>query len=140
MSERAISLKWRVDRKQLGVHLKEHLPQALTKAKDVKEVTQANSILQQVDDLKKEFKDLMRLAKKDGDRDSFIKAGREVFRGIELLAKVAGELNGNKVQTNVQVNVALQSTEREIFLAFVDERFGPADREALAARLVKGAP
>lgn len=113
-----------------------HIPKKLTKATEVREVTQANTILQQVVDLKKEFKALMKSAKKDGDRDSFIKAGREVFRGIELLAKIAGELNDNgKIQTNVQVNIALQSAEREILLAFVDERFGPGDREALAARL-----
>ena len=139
-SIRAIALQCGMDRKQLGVHLKKHLPQAIAKATEAKEITHANTLLQQVEVLKTEFNGLMRRSKKDGDRDSFIKAGREVFRILELMAKVAGELPGGGTLVNVGVAVLNKSPEWQDLRTRIIRAVEPFPeaRAAIIAALEKG--
>jgi hypothetical protein len=82
----------------------------------------------------------MRRSKKDGDRDSFIKAGREVFRILELMAKVAGELPGGGTLVNVGVAVLNKSPEWQDLRTRIIRAVEPFPeaRAAIIAALEKG--
>jgi len=135
---RTIAHREGISRYALMRHIKGgHVAATIAKAKDAKEVTRANTILQQVDDLKKEFKDLMKIAKEDGDRDSFIKAGREVFRAIELLAKVAGELNGDGVQVTNQILIQESNQLTQIFMEALRSEIDPESCQRVISYLEK---
>lgn len=74
-------------------HKGEHLSKALIKAREVREVAQADTLLEQVQSLQVKTLDILAKAEVAGDLKTSLGAIREARGNLELLAKLLGELN-----------------------------------------------
>ena len=81
---------------------REHLPNQLVKAREAEEVTQADTLLEQVRSLQTRALSILDRADKAGDLRTALGAIREARSNLELLAKLLGEL-----QQEGTVNVTL---------------------------------
>ena len=95
----AIARKFNADRGALKRHIP-HIVQKLTKAKEIKEVAQADSLLGQVKSLSARALSILSQAEGAGDLRTACAAIREVRGTMELLAKISGELN-ERPQINI---------------------------------------
>ncbi|MDP8218225.1 MAG: hypothetical protein P9M03_05820 [Candidatus Theseobacter exili] len=96
-------------------HKKYHLPKALKKAKEVKEVAQADSLLDQVKMLQTKSLSIMKRAEREGDLRIALTAIREARGNLELLAKLMGEIEtGQQVVIQVMVPQIIQILMHEI--------------------------
>jgi len=84
-------------------HKESHIPEALTKAEDAKEVTEANTLLKDIRGLRERATIILDKAEKAGDLKTALLGIREARGCIELLAKVEGQLN-DRPQINILVN------------------------------------
>jgi hypothetical protein len=91
-SYRDISGQYRVSRSALSRHA-EHIPSRLTAASAAADVARADTLLGQVQSLRDRALSLLDRAERDGDLRAAIVALRETRNTVELLAKIAGELN-----------------------------------------------
>lgn len=71
---------------------REHLPNQLVKAKEAEEVTQADTLLEQVRSLQTRALSILDRADESGDLKTALAAIREARSNLELLGKLAGEL------------------------------------------------
>jgi hypothetical protein len=71
---------------------REHLPNKLLKARDAEEVTQADTLLEQVRSLQTRALSILDRADEAGDLRTALGAIREARSNLELLGKLAGEL------------------------------------------------
>ncbi len=71
---------------------REHLPKHLAKAKDAEEITQADTLLEQVRNLQTRALSILDRADEAGDLRTALGAIREARSNLELLAKLLGEL------------------------------------------------
>jgi len=90
-SYRDISGQYRVSRSALSRHA-EHIPAQLAAASAAQEVARADTLLGQVQSLRDRALSLLDRAERDGDVRAAVVALRETRATIELLAKLAGEL------------------------------------------------
>jgi predicted nucleic-acid-binding protein len=72
------------------------------KAKQMKEITHANFLANEIGSLKKRAQKIASKAEKDGDYRTALQGVRELTRIVELLAKMRGELYEQSV--NVIIN------------------------------------
>ncbi|MFC1944689.1 hypothetical protein ACFLX5_04285 [Chloroflexota bacterium] len=73
-------------------HKKEHLPSALLKASEAREVARGDSLLEQVKHLQSKALELLDKAEAAGDLRAALQGVREAKGCLELLAKLQGEL------------------------------------------------
>ncbi len=71
---------------------REHIPVHLAKAKDAEEITQADTLLEQVRNLQTRALSILDRADEAGDLRTALGAIREARSNLELLAKLLGEL------------------------------------------------
>ena len=109
---------------------REHLPSQLVKAREAEEVTQADTLLEQVRSLQTRALSILDRADQAGDLRTALSAIREARSNLELLGKLAGEL-----QQEGTVNVTV-SPEWLTLRATVIEALHPYPE---AARAVAGA-
>src|SRR5688500_11735941 len=84
-------------------HKTEHLPAHLLKAREVEEVAQADDLLDQVRNLHTHALDILERAEKSGDLRTALAAISQARGNLELLGKLAGELDERPV---VNLNVS----------------------------------
>jgi hypothetical protein len=101
-SFRTIADRFGIAETSLKRHASNHLPAILTKAEEAKEVTRADSLLEELKRLKARTYSIMDSAEKAENLGIALTAVREIRNSIELLLKVAGELQD--VNTTVIVN------------------------------------
>jgi len=89
---RAIARQFSASKDALIRHHDNHLPAALVKAKAAMEVADANKILEQVQDLRNRALTILNTAEGAGDLRAALGAIRETRGCLELLGKLAGEL------------------------------------------------
>jgi hypothetical protein len=89
---RAITGQKNITRSALLRHKKHHLPRSLIRARQAKETASANNLLADVCNLKRRAERIFRKAEKSGDDRIALAALREARGTVELLAKLAGEL------------------------------------------------
>jgi len=82
---------------------KKHLNGTLIKSSKVKEITQANNLLQQISNLQIRALNILSKTEESGDWRAANGAVREVRGCLELLGKLAGELNEGQT-VNVMVS------------------------------------
>jgi len=73
-------------------HRDNHLPGAMTKAQEAEEVTQANNLLVQVEELRAKAWEILNKAEQKRDLKTALQGVREAKGCLELLAKLQGEL------------------------------------------------
>ena len=94
---RDIAGRFAVSRSALSRHHAEHLPAHLTKAHDAAQAADADDLLGQVRHLQSKALAILGKAEDSGDLKIALAAIREARGNLELLGKLAGELQENTV-------------------------------------------
>jgi hypothetical protein len=103
-SYRVVAQRFAVSRDAVVRH-RRHLPAVLTRAQEVKEAANGDSLLAQLRDLTSEAKRLKAMAEEAGDYRAALAAVRELCRIVELVAKLSGALDSHS-ETKI-LNVTL---------------------------------
>jgi hypothetical protein len=92
MSLRDIGGQFHVSKSALGRHQAYHIPSDLVKSKKANEVVRADSLIDQLFNLKRNAQRVTLTAESDGDLKTALSGIREQSRIIEILAKMQGEI------------------------------------------------
>jgi hypothetical protein len=115
-------------------HKVEHLPAHLLKAKEVQEAARADDLLDQVRNLQTHSLDILERAEKAGDLRTALAAVSQARGNLELLGKLAGELDERPV---VNLNVSPEWLELRAVIVGALEPYSEARESVL--RAIEGA-
>jgi transposase-like protein len=111
-------------------HKTEHLPARLSKAKEAEEAARADDLLDQVKDLQIHALDILERAEKAGDLRTALAAISQARGNLELLGKLAGELDERPV---VNLNASPEWLEVRAVIVGALEPHPAAQRAVLGA-------
>src|SRR5215211_2210621 len=131
---RSVAKRFRLSESAIYRHKTEHLPAHLLKAKEVEEVAQADDLLEQVRSLQARALDILERAEKVGDLRTALAAISQARGNLELLGKLAGELD-ERPQVNLLVSTEWLELRAVIIGALSPH---PGAREAVL-RAIEGA-
>jgi transposase-like protein len=100
---RSVAKRFGLSESAVYRHKTEHLPAHLLKAREVEEVAQADDLLDQVRSLQTDALDILNRAEKAGDLRTALAAISQARGNLELLGKLAGELDERPV---VNLNIS----------------------------------
>jgi transposase-like protein len=103
VSLRDLAGRYSVSKTALHRHKESHLPAELTKAREAQEVTKADSLLDQVIELRDKALSILAKAERAGELRTALQGVREAKGCLELLARLQGELQ-ERTTVNVLVN------------------------------------
>jgi hypothetical protein len=115
-------------------HKTEHLPAHLLKAREVEEVAQADDLLEQVRHLQAHALDILECAEKAGDLRTALAAISQARGNLELLGKLAGELDERPV-----VNVLVSPEWLELRAVIVGALEPHSEARGAVLRALEGA-
>jgi hypothetical protein len=130
---RSVAKRFGLSESAVYRHKTEHLPAHLLKAREVEEAARADDLLDQVRSLQAHALDILERAEKAGDLRTALAAISQARGNLELLGKLAGELDERPV-VNVLLSpqwVMIRSTMLEVLSAY------PEARAAVAKSLVE---
>ena len=96
---RSVAKRFGLSESAVYRHKTEHLPGHLLKAREVEEVAQADDLLEQVRNLQAHALHILQRAEKAGDLKTALAAISQARDNLELLGKLAGELDERPVTT-----------------------------------------
>lgn len=99
----AIAAKFGVTERSLRRHAETHLPKALVKAQEAREVAQADDLLAQVKRLQIVTMNILRIAYDAQDLRTALQAVGQARQNLELVGRIVGELEAERVQVAVLV-------------------------------------
>jgi hypothetical protein len=105
---RSVAKRFELSESAVYRHKTEHLPAHLLKAREAEEVTRADDLLDQVRNLQAHALDILERAEKSGDLRTALAAISQARGNLELLGKLAGELDERPV---VNLNVSSEWLE-----------------------------
>jgi len=130
-SLRNIAKQFEVSYSAVGRHHKEHLPCSLLKSKRIKEITEADNIIERLVILTNETMEIYRQVKREKDYDLALKAIARAEKQAELQAKLLGEL---QQEGAVNITISAEWIElRAVILQALDPY--PEAREKLIAAI-----
>jgi transposase-like protein len=94
---RSVAKRFGLSESAVYRHKTEHLPAHLLKAREVEEVAQADDLLEQVRNLQAHALHILERAEKAGDLRTALAAISQARGNLELLGKLAGELDERPV-------------------------------------------
>jgi hypothetical protein len=100
---RSVAKQFELSESAVYRHKTEHLPAQLLKAREAEDVAQADDLLDQVRTLQNHALDILERAEKAGDLRTALGAISQARGNLELLGKLAGELDERPV-TNVLIS------------------------------------
>ena len=100
---RSVARRFELSESSVYRHKTEHLPAHLLKAREVEEVAQADDLLEQLRHLQTHALDILERAEKAGDLRTALAAISQARGNLELLGKLAGELDERPV---INLNVS----------------------------------
>ena len=113
LSLRNVAQRFSVSMHSLHRH-KRHIPARMVQAQQAKEVTKADTLLEQVVELRDKAMSILEQAEQAGDLRTALQGIKEARACLELLAKLQGELAQNvNVTMTVQQRLAKEAEERE---------------------------
>jgi hypothetical protein len=127
---RSVAKRYGLSESAVYRHKTEHLPAHLLKAKDVEEVARADDLLEQVRLLQGHALDILERAEKAGDLRTALAAISQARGNLELLGKLAGELDERPV---VNLNVSPEWLELRAVIVGALEHHPAAHRAVLRA-------
>jgi hypothetical protein len=127
---RSVAKRFGLSESAVYRHKTEHLPAHLLKAKEVEEVVQADDLLDQVRNLQAHALDILERAQKAGDLRTALAAISQARGNLELLGKLAGELDERPV---VNLNVSPEWLELRAVIVGALEPHPAAHRAVLRA-------
>ena len=110
---RSIAGQFGVSRSALVRHSDDHIPTALVKAKDAAEEAHGDNLLAQVVDLRDKALGILKKAEKSDDLRTAVAAIREARGNVELLGKLAGQLQDAPV-INVFMSAEWQAVQTQL--------------------------
>ncbi len=75
-------------------HKEAHLPKALIKAQEAKEIVRGDTLLEEMEVLMEHGREILTEARAAGEHRTALSAMREIRGCLELLGKVTGEIHG----------------------------------------------
>jgi hypothetical protein len=126
---RSVAKRFRLSDSAAYRHKTEHLPAHLLKAREVKEVAQADDLLEQVRNLQAHALHILERAERAGDLRIALAAISQARGNLELLGKLAGELDERPV-VNVLLSpqwVTIRTTMLEALAAYPEARVAVAE-------------
>jgi hypothetical protein len=127
---RSVAKRFELSESAVYRHKTEHLPAHLLKARDVEELAQADNLLEQVRNLQAHALDILERAEKAGDLRTALAAISQARGNLELLGKLAGELDERPV---VNLNVSSEWLELRAVIVGALESHPEAHRAVLRA-------
>jgi hypothetical protein len=127
---RSVAKRFGLSESAVYRHKTDHLPAHLLKARQVEEVAQADDLLDQVRYLQTHTLNILERAEKAGDLRTALAAISQARGNVELLGKLAGELNERPV---VNLNVSPQWLELRAVIVGALEPHPAAHRAVLGA-------
>ena len=100
---RSVAKRFRLSESAVYRHKSQHLPAHLLKAREVEEAARADDLLDQVRNLQTHALDILESAEKAGDLRIALAAISQARGNLELLGKLAGELDERPV---VNLNIS----------------------------------
>jgi len=130
---RNIAERFRLSTTALHRHKRDHLPSTLVKAREAEEVSRADDLLAQVQQLQAKALDLLRKAEAEGDYRTALAGIREARGCLELLAELTQQLD-RRPQVNILLAPEWQVVRSVLLTALLPY---PEARAAVAARLLE---
>ena len=127
---RSVAKRFDLSESAVYRHKTEHLPAHLLKAKEAKEAARADDLLEQVRNLQVHTLDILERAEKTGDLRTALAAISQARGNLELLGKLAGELDERPV---VNLNVSAEWLELRAVIVGALEPHPAAHRAVLRA-------
>src|SRR5215203_2994195 len=127
---RSVAKQYALSESAVYRHKTEHLPVHLLKAREVEEVAQADDLLEQVSNLQAHALGILERAEKSGDLRTALAAISQARGNLELLGKLAGELDERPV---VNVNVSAEWLELRTVIVGALEPYSEARGAVLRA-------
>jgi transposase-like protein len=127
---RSVARRFGLSESSVYRHKTEHLPAQLLKAREVEEVAQADDLLEQVRHLQAHALDILERAEKAGDLRTALAAISQARGNLELLGKLAGELDERPV---VNLNVSSEWLELRAVIVGALEPYSEARGAVLRA-------
>jgi hypothetical protein len=127
---RSVAKRFELSESAVYRHKTEHLPAHLLKAREVEVVAQADDLLEQVRYLQTHALDILERAEKAGDLRTALAAISQARGNLELLGKLAGELDERPV---VNLNVSAEWLELRAVIVGALEPYSEARGAVLRA-------
>jgi hypothetical protein len=127
---RSVAKRFELSESAVYRHKTEHLPAHLIKAKEAEEVARADDLLKQVKNLQIHALDILERAENAGDLRTALAAISQARGNLELLGKLAGELDERPV---VNLNVSPEWLELRAVIVGALEPHPAAHRAVLRA-------
>jgi transposase-like protein len=127
---RSVAKRFELSESAVYRHKVDHLPAHLSKAREAEEVARADDLLEQVRDLQAHALDILGRAEKTGDLRTALAAISQARGNLELLGKLAGELDERPV---VNLNVSAEWLELRAVIVGALEPHPAAHRAVLRA-------
>ena len=127
---RSVAKRFGLSESAVYRHKTEHLPAHLLKAKEVEEVARADDLLDQVRNLQAHALDILERAEKAGDLRTALAAISQARGNLELLGKLAGEIDERPV---VNLNVSPEWLELRGVIVGALEPYSEARGAVLSA-------
>ena len=133
VSLRDIAGQYRVSKSSLERHKANHLPATLIQAQAAQEAANADDLLGQIEDLRRQAQAIKDQAMKTNDLRTALQGIRELVRIVELLAKLRGELD-ERAQINILLLPEWVQVRTRLLYALTPY---PEARQAAAAALLE---
>jgi len=127
---RSVAKRFELSESAVYRHKTEHLPTHLLKAREVEEAARADDLLEQVRDLQTHALDILERAEKAGDLRTALAAISQARGNLELLGKLAGELDERPV---MNLNISPEWLELRAVIVGALEPHPAAHRAVLGA-------
>ena len=127
---RSVAKRFELSESAVYRHKTEHLPAHLLKAKEVEEAARADDLLDQVRNLQAHALDILERAEKAGDLRTALAAISQARGNLELLGKLAGEIDERPV---VNLNVSPEWLELRGVIVGALEPYSEARGAVLSA-------
>jgi transposase-like protein len=127
---RSVAKRFGLSESAVYRHKTEHLPVHMLKAKEVEETARADDLLEQVRNLQTHALGILERAEKSGDLRTALAAISQARGNVELLGKLAGELDERPV---VNLNVSSEWQELRAVIVVALEPHPAAHKAVLRA-------
>jgi hypothetical protein len=127
---RSVAKRFELSESAVYRHKTEHLPAHLLKARQIEEAARADDLLDQVRSLQAHALDILERAEKAGDLRTALAAISQARGNLELLGKLAGELDERPV---VNLNISPEWLELRAVIVGALEPHPAAHRAVLRA-------
>lgn len=115
-SNRAVAAQWQLTPAAVHRHARSHVASDLRRAREAADVARADSLLDQIRSLHARTLRILANAEAAGDATTALRALREARGGLELLAKLLGELD-DAPSVNVQIDAGWPALRTAILSA-----------------------